>query len=309
VLFIVQKSFFMKKVFLGLLFCLTGFFSFSQYTNTLLWRISGKNLSKPSYLFGTIHLLCAEDIQLSDSLRSAIQLSDKIYLELDMDNIFEMMSAMNKMKMRNDTTLSDLLTSAEYEKVKSHFQKNGSMIPFSMLETYKPMLTASTLMQSNMNCKAVAVEQMVMKEAKEYRKEVKGLETMAYQLSIFDSIPYKFQAQQLLQFVESLDSTSSYEKEFEELSMAYKEQDLGKMEKLTSKEIMGFGNFTEVLLYNRNKNWVSKISGLINNQSLVIAVGAGHLPGEKGMINLLRLAGYTVEPMVNKMNKLKERTL
>jgi uncharacterized protein len=299
----------MKNVFLGLLLCLTSFLSFSQTTNTLLWRISGNNLLKPSYLFGTIHLLCAEEIQLSDSLKSAIQQSDKVYLELDMDNVFEMMSAMNKMKMRNDTTLSDLLTSAEYEKVKTYFQKNGSMIPFSMLETYKPMLTASTLMQSNMNCKAVAVEQMVMKEAKEYRKEVKGLETMAYQLSIFDSIPYKFQAQQLLQFVEGLDSSASYEKEFEELSMAYKEQDLIKMEKLTSKEIMGFGNFTEVLLYNRNKNWVSKLSGLINSQSLVIAVGAGHLPGEKGMINLLRMAGYKVEPIENKMNKLRERTL
>jgi uncharacterized protein len=217
---------------------------------------------------------------------------------------------MNKMKMRNDTTLSDLLTSTEYEKVKSYFKRNGSMIPFSMLETYKPMLTASTLMQSNMNCKAVAVEQMVMKEAKENRKEIKGLETMAYQLSIFDSIPYKFQAQQLLHFVENLDTSSeSSAKEYEELAMAYKAQDLNKMEMLTGKDVMGFGNFTEVLLYNRNKNWVSKLAGLINNQSLVIAVGAGHLPGEKGLINLLRLAGYRVEPMENKMNRWKERTL
>ncbi|MCU7551580.1 TraB/GumN family protein [Chitinophagaceae bacterium LB-8] len=301
----------MKKTVLGLLFCLAGIFSFSQeIENTLLWRISGKSLSKPSYLFGTIHLLCSDDIQLSDSLKTAIQQSDKIYLELDMDNLFEVMSAMNKMKMRNDTTLSDLLTSTEYEKVKSYFKRNGSMIPFSMLETYKPMLTASTLMQSNMNCKAVAVEQMVMKEAKENRKEIKGLETMAYQLSIFDSIPYKFQAQQLLHFVENLDTSSeSSAKEYEELAMAYKAQDLNKMEMLTGKDVMGFGNFTEVLLYNRNKNWVSKLAGLINNQSLVIAVGAGHLPGEKGLINLLRLAGYRVEPMENKMNRWKERTL
>jgi hypothetical protein len=160
-----------------------------------------------------------------------------------------------------------------------------------------------------MNCKAVAVEQMVMKEAKANRKEIKGLETMAYQLSIFDSIPYKFQAQQLLHFVENLDSSDSSAKEYEELAMAYKAQDLILMEKLTSKEIMGFGNFTEVLLYNRNKNWVTKLSGLINGQSLVIAVGAGHLPGEKGMINLLRLAGYKVEPIENKMNKWKERSL
>jgi hypothetical protein len=300
----------MKKAVLGLLLYLTGIFTYAQENeNTLLWRISGNNLSKPSYLFGTIHLLCSEDIQLSDSLKTAIQQSDKIYLELDMDNLFEVMSAMNKMKMRNDTTLADLLTTAEYEKIKAYFKKNGSMIPFSMLETYKPMLTASTLMQSNMNCKAIAVEQMVMKEAKENRKEIKGLETMAYQLSIFDSIPYKYQAQQLLQFIENLDTSESQVKEYEELALAYKTQDLNKMQELTNKEVMGFGNFTEVLLYNRNKNWVSKLTGLISNQSLVIAVGAGHLPGEKGMINLLRLAGYKVEPIENKMNKWKERTL
>jgi uncharacterized protein YbaP (TraB family) len=300
----------MKKAVLGLLFCITSTFTYAQeIENTLLWRITGKDLSKPSYLFGTIHLLCSDDIQLSDSLKTAIQQSDKIYLELDMDNLFEVMGAMNKLKMRNDTTLSDLLTTAEYEKVRAYFSKSGSMIPFSMLETYKPMLTASTLMQSNMNCKTVAVEQMVMKEAKASRKEIKGLETMAYQLSIFDSIPYKFQAQQLLQFVENLDSSESQSKEYEELAMAYKAQDLSKMEELTSKEIIGFGNFTEVLLYNRNKNWVAKLTGLINSQSLVIAIGAGHLPGEKGMINLLRLAGYKVEPIENKMNKWKERTL
>ncbi len=78
--------------------------------NTLLWRISGKNLAKPSYLFGTMHMLCADDIQLSDSLVNAIENADNVYLELDMDNLFEMMSAMTKMKMRNDTTLADLLT-------------------------------------------------------------------------------------------------------------------------------------------------------------------------------------------------------
>lgn len=300
----------MKKAIIGLLLCFTGLIPYAQsLDNTLLWRVSGKDLSKPSYLFGTIHLVCSDDIQLSDSLKTAIQQADRIYLELDMDNLFEMMSAINKMKMRNDTTLSDLLTKAEYEKVRNYFRKNGSMIPFSMLETYKPMLTASTLMQASMNCNAVAVEQMVMKEAKEYRKEIKGLETMSYQLSIFDSIPYKFQAQQLLQFIESIDSSAEQGKEYEELASAYKAQDLAKMEQLTNKDVMGFGNFTDVLLFNRNKSWVAKLTGLFGNQSLVVAVGAGHLPGDKGIINLLRKAGYTVQPMENKMNKWKERTL
>src|SRR5829696_9894290 len=84
--------------------------------NTLLWRISGKGLAKPSYLFGTMHMLCGDDITLSDSLKSAIQSSDNVYLELEMDNMFEMMGAMQHMNMRGDTTLADLLTKAEYQK-------------------------------------------------------------------------------------------------------------------------------------------------------------------------------------------------
>ena len=89
----------MKKILLWGLACVASLTALAQTSaseNTLLWRISGKNLSKPSYLFGTIHLLCANDIGLSDSLRSAIRSTDKVYLELDMDNLFEMVQAMQK---------------------------------------------------------------------------------------------------------------------------------------------------------------------------------------------------------------------
>ena len=114
-------------------------------SNTLLWRISGKNLSKPSYLFGTMHMLCGDDITISDSLKAAIKSSDNVYLELEMDNLFEMMGAMQHMSMKNDTTLADLLTKEEYKKIKTYFDENSSMLPFSMLETLKPMLAASLI--------------------------------------------------------------------------------------------------------------------------------------------------------------------
>src|SRR5687768_12895523 len=140
----------MKKVLMWSLLCALGFSAYSQsVNNTLLWRISGNNLAKPSYLFGTIHMLCSNDIDLSDSLKSAIRNCDNVYLELDMDNIFEMMGAITKMKMRNDTSLTDLLTTAEYQKVKDFFQNRRTPIPFSMLETYKPLLTTSLIMESS----------------------------------------------------------------------------------------------------------------------------------------------------------------
>jgi uncharacterized protein YbaP (TraB family) len=305
----------MKKLLVAVLlyiFCITCFAQSSVATNTLLWRISGKNLSRPSYLFGTIHMLCADDIELSDSLKAAISKCDKVYLEIDMDNLFELMGAMQKMKMRNDTTLADLLSPKEYETVKAFFKKQNSMLPFSILETYKPMLAASTLMQSSLDCdNEVAMEQLVMREAKQNGKGIKGLESMAYQISIFDSIPYKIQAKQLLSYVQNYGKDSSDDKEFQELTNAYRNQELSKLEELTKKEDMGIGmdNFTNLLLYNRNTNWTKKLGDLLPQNSLVIAVGAGHLPGQKGVINLLRKAGYKVEPVENKMIKRKEKEI
>src|SRR5215204_6282644 len=123
-----------------LLLCMAAFLGLSAFTqnskqdNTLLWRISGNGLKQPSYLFGTIHLLCSDDIQLSDSLKAAIRQSDRVYLELDMDNFIELISVVNKMKMNGDTTLADLLTEEEYKKVKAFFSSQRSLIPFSMLE-------------------------------------------------------------------------------------------------------------------------------------------------------------------------------
>src|SRR5881227_1775924 len=134
----------MKRTFWLTIFAALGFVACSQpktkstasntSNNTLLWRISGKDLTKPSYLFGTMHMICATDIELSDSLRKAIRNADKVYLELDMDDMFQMLGAMTHMTMRDDTTLADLLSPADYKKIKAYFEEHSGLIPFSMLE-------------------------------------------------------------------------------------------------------------------------------------------------------------------------------
>lgn len=297
----------MKGLFFSVLLSLISFSGLAQSSkeNTLLWRVSGHNIKAPSYLFGTIHLICADDIELSDSLKSAVKSADQVYLELDLDNMFELLSVASKMKMNGDTTLADLLTPDEYTKVKGFFAKQKGMIPFAMLERYKPMLAASTLMQSGMDCdNALAMEQLVMQEAKAGGKGIKGLETMAFQMSIFDSIPYTLQAKQLLQYV-SNHGKEKDSKDYDDLIKAYRSQQLSKLEEITKKEDAGMTRFTEILLYNRNVAWTEKLQNLMRDKSLVVAVGAGHLPGERGVINLLRKAGYKVEPVKNNMIKLK----
>lgn len=278
----------------------------SHEKSSLLWKISGNGLEKPSYLFGTIHMLCEEDAILGDSLKKAIRQCDNVYLEVQMDNLLEMIGMLGQLNMRDDTTLADLLSKEDYEKVKKYFEEKGSMLPFSMLETLKPILAASMLEETSLPCGTpVAMEQLIMEEAKSNDKKIKGLETMAYQASVLDSIPYKLQAMQLVNYIDSANKGVDENKEFNELLEAYKNQDLNKLEELMMKSEIGISSYTDALLYNRNRNWIKKLKNLLPGKSLVIAVGAGHLPGDQGVIQLLRKEGYTVTPIMNKLSKTK----
>lgn len=292
-------------IFLGLI-SLAAFGQHDKRNNTLLWKISGNGLSQPSYLYGTIHLICAEDAMLSDSLTRVIRECDEVYFEVDLDNFFEMIGAIGKMKMRGDTTLRDLLSEEDYARVKEYFERRQPLLPFSLLETFKPMLAASTLQESGLACENTAMmEQLILEEANRHGKKIRGLESMAYQAGVLDSIPYRVQAEQLLRYIRSNSSGDSRDEELDQMMKAYREQDLARLEELLNHPDAGIAEFAEPLLYNRNENWVRKLKQLLPKKSLLIAVGAGHLPGERGVISLLRKEGFTVTPVPNKLNKTR----
>ena len=292
-------------VVLGLLSCV----ALAQHSanNTLLWKVSGNGLEKATYLYGTIHMICADDANLSINFRKAISNADEVYFEVDMDNLMEIFGAMGQMKMKGDTTLKDLLSEKDYNKVKEYFEGKGSLLPFSMLETFKPMLAASTLEEGSMPCeRTTMMEQVIMKEAKSNNKKIKGLETMSYQAGILDSIPYRLQAEQLVSYIDNAGKETKEEDQMKEMFRAYKDQDLKKLETLMVETDASMAAFTDVLLYHRNQNWVRKLKDLMVAKALVVAVGAGHLPGKKGLIELLRMEGYTVEPVENKIQDGRE---
>ena len=301
----------MKKVGVALLLSAWTLGSLAQsggdMTKTLLWKISGNGLSQPSYMYGTIHMICADDAILSSTLKEIIRNADEVYFEVDLDNLGEMVGVLSKMKMSGDTTLKQLLNEGDYATVKEYFESKGSMLPFSILETYKPILALSTLQEGSLECESMAMmEQVIMQEARQNKKRIRGLESMAYQAGVLDSIPYRLQAEQLVNYIQNLNKNESEDKELEQMMEAYKSQDLERLEKLMMSTDMGVGNFTEILLYRRNRNWLEKLKTILPGKSLLIAVGAGHLPGKDGMIDLLRKAGYTVTPVVNRITNLKE---
>ena len=84
---------------------------------------------------------------------------------------------------------------------------------------------------------------------------------------------------------------------------AYKEQDLEKLEAFIKKSEDGISLYEDLLLNNRNRNWVIKLKTIMHERPVTIAVGAGHLPGKTGVIELLRKEGYKVIPVINKIKR------
>jgi uncharacterized protein len=268
-----------------------------QKENTLLWEVTGNQLTKPSYIFGTMHILCADDAKLSDNLKKVIKDSEQIYFEIDMDDMQQMMSSVQFLRMRDGKKISDLLTEAEYERVKKFFERNKSLIPFQMLNRFKPYFVSSVIGERMMACEKVnGMEQQIMEEAGKYEKDIKGLESIEFQASIFDSIPYEKQAKDLVTYVDSIDS---YRKVLLEMIDVYRAQDLKKMEELVVKSDPGMTEYMDLLLYDRNRNWLDPMQSNMLEKSTLFAVGAGHLPGEQGILNLLKKQGYKVKPIEN----------
>jgi uncharacterized protein len=265
--------------------------------NTLLWEISGKKLAAPSYLFGTFHLICKDDIPFGVQLKTAVQSVKEIYMELDMDDPATMMGGLFLMNMRGDTTLKKLYTEAEYKKVELFF-KDSLHTPLTMFQKMKPFFAMAMLYPKMLPCKTMSgVEQELMKLAKENKKEIRGLETMAFQAAVFDSIPYQKQAKELLK---AIDSLQAYKKYFDTMVQVYKKQGLKEIQNLFTQSEFGMAENQAILLDKRNKNWVEQLKEIMKKESVFIAVGAGHLVGKMGLIELLRKEGYTIRPIENK---------
>ncbi|MBC7628879.1 TraB/GumN family protein [Ferruginibacter sp.] len=264
--------------------------------NSLLWQVSGKGLKQPSYLFGTFHLMCKNDIHFSNQLTTAVNRADKVYMEIDMDDPATILGGMMLMTMKDGKTLQQLYSDADYKKIRQYFT-DSLKTPLSFIVRMKPFFLEALLYPKMMPCKLISgVEEELMKVAKTQKKEIKGLETMEFQAGVFDSIPYEEQAKELLQ---SIDSMASNKKSFNTMMQVYKNQQINEIENLFSKSESGMENHQDLLLNNRNKNWVVQLKSIMKTNPVFVAVGAGHLVGKQGLIALLRKEGYMVQPLLN----------
>lgn len=267
--------------------------------NALLWSVTGKDLKSPSYLYGTIHMICKEDFLFSSTLKEKLQDAKSIYLEIDMDDP-SMMMKMASMSIMKGHTLKDLMSGPDYTMV-SAYVKDSLQMPIMLFNHLKPVTLMSMLYTKVLPCSSSeSYEQKFMDIAKSQHKEVRGLEKVEDQMAVFDKIPDTSQARMIVEMIRGM---PEQRKEFAEMVEAYKNEELGKLadQMGDSPEWKGY---EDILLVNRNQRWIPVMEKAMHEGSQFFAVGAGHLPGKEGIVTLLRKAGYTVTPVKQALGEI-----
>jgi uncharacterized protein YbaP (TraB family) len=282
----------MKRWFYSLMLIALCLESSGQSDNALLWRISGKDLSGPSYLYGTIHMICPDDLKIGDSLRQSLETANRLYLEINMDEPGMLMKTM-KMSMLPSGTIRDLMKPADYQRLES-FVKDSLGMPMFLLNKMKPLTLMSVMYTKLLPCnKTASYEETLMKMAKQKNKSIHGLETLEDQMAVFDQIPDTMETRMIMALV---DDFNGQREEFSNMVRAYLNKDLLSLGKMIG-DAPDIEGFEDLLLVNRNKKWIPVMKKEMNQSTCLFAVGAGHLPGTEGVINLLRKDGYIVTPV------------
>ncbi len=267
--------------------------------NALLWKIEGNGLTEPSYLFGTIHLIKSDKFFLPKGFQNAFNKSEYVIFEIDVDkmnDISEQMKLLPKILMKGDTSLKDLITADQYKQVKDYFSEKH--LPLFLFEKVKPMfLTMFTDGDfdplSMKNGEYLSYELEISKMVKEKHKKTGGLETIEFQVGVLDSIPYKYQAEMLMKSINSDRDSSAMDNMYN----LYLSQNISALHQ--SIESDDLSKYEKILLNNRNNTWIPRMAEYMRKDPSLFAVGAGHLGGKQGVINLLRKAGYKLIPVLH----------
>lgn len=263
----------------------------AQEDNSLLWKISGKGLDKPSYLFGTIHLMCPQDIKITDAMQAAIANAEQMVLELDMDEPGIMQNMMASAMMQDGTTLKSLLNEEDYQLLEKFMMDSLGML-LQAMATMKPMLLSTVVMLPILKCQPGSYEMSLVNAAKEKEMEVHGLETVADQIAIFDTIPLEDQSDYLVKSIREYEETAE---ETRNMIRFYQEENVSELYQMIHESMAEMEGGEDALLTNRNRKWIPAMEAMAVEKATFFAVGAGHLGGPEGVIALLKKAGYKVE--------------
>lgn len=278
----------------------------------LLYKISGNNLPRPSYIIGTHHLANVGFVNKIKGVNDALTNTEQVYGELIWDNMTNADSVAymkQQMTLPDGKTLKDVLSMEQYAKLNAYLKsamqadlnnpivqaQMGKLTPLAMVM----QLTILSYMTKHIGefDPTSTFDQYFQAQAKKNKEYVGGLETVAFQAKVlYGSMPLQRQLVMLECF---LDHTAFIEEMTEKMSEAFYAQDLNALKAAQDEKLNNSCDNTpeenDLLIYNRNADWLKKMPAIMAKAPTFFVVGALHLPGDKGVLDGLRKLGYTVE--------------
>jgi len=263
-----------------------------------LWKIQAKN--NTIYILGSIHYLKAQNYPLDPAIEDAFRDAKKLVFEVNLDSM-EKESGSQLMLMKGlyagGTTLKDHIAEKTYASAAKEMKELG--VDVAAFNQFKPWLTAITLTALKLQKLGFdpkqGIDQYFYRKAKNENKEVDGLETLEFQIDLFDGMPERTQEMMLVQ---TLKDISTMEKEVEAIIKAWASGDVKAMESALLQSMREYPEVYQRLVSDRNRGWIPKIeSYLSQSENYLIVLGAGHLAGKDSIIEMLKAKGYSVEQL------------
>jgi len=281
--------------FLSLILIVFVQFGFSQ---TILWKVSGKKLKSPSYVYGTIHIQDKKVFAFDETVTNAFNSCDAFAMEILMDELD--MDEVKEAMFMEKHTIDEFLTDEEY-RILDSIVKEMTGTGMLMYNKMKPFFLSSQLMQMNMSQDMeMALDLYFLNMARDAGKSCYGVEKFSDQIDAIDAISIEEQVDMLYEGLTDTTSVNS-DAQFDELLDAYLSFDSEKIFDISNDTALP-AEFNKAFLIDRNKGMVKNFIKIAKKESLFCAVGAAHLVGEEGVVELLRKKGYTVEPVLFKWN-------
>lgn len=274
----------------------------STMSAQLLYKVEKPGSKKVSYVFGTHHFAPISMIDSVSGLRDALKNSEKLYGEIDMKFMKDpsaIMAMQTSLMAPADSTLDKVLTPVQLDSVATVWKDyTGGAVPLNQFYQLKPAIL-TTQIAALQAAKALPglnpMEQLdgTMQDlARKQNKEVGSLETMDFQIGLLYGRPITEQAKGLMKAVRN--DKEECDKVIE-MTNAYMAQDMKGLEKVIFSE--NDEESMDAMIFDRNANWAKILIPEMADRQLIVVVGAGHLPGEKGLLKLLKDGGYTVSPV------------
>ncbi len=278
--------------------------SFNSADAQILYKVEKGGDSKPSYLLGTHHMAHLGVVDSIAELPAIMSEVDKVYGEFDMSKLSDpatIMAMQASLQAPADSTLDKVLSPEQLARLTDVWQQfTGGAAPIEMMYPMKPcvmniqlaaIMTAKVFPDLN---PMEGIDVTMQNRAREAGKAVDGLETMEYQLNLLYNSPIAEQAEDLMKTVDDIEGE---EKKAIELAEAYARHDIDTIGRLTEESMANDPSSAEKILFTRNANWIAILTDKLPAESALVVVGAAHLPGEKGLLEGLQKAGFTVTPI------------